>query len=124
MEKHRSGGEVSGTAVVGDLADRIVLVVDDLIAGGGTMQRAAAAFRREGAQAVYALATHGLFVGDAEAALGGPELEQVVVTDSVPPWRLSPALREERVRVVEVAPLLARAIERLHRGDSLSDLES
>ncbi|SME90009.1 ribose-phosphate pyrophosphokinase [Tistlia consotensis] len=122
LEKRRSAGVVSGERVVGEVEGRTVLVIDDLISTGGTMARAARACRALGAREVHALAAHGLFVGEAAKALAEPDLGRTVVTDSVPPFRLPPALLAERVQVVAAAPLFAAALRRLHEGGSISEL--
>ncbi len=122
LEKQRSRGEVTGDAVVGDVEDAVCLVIDDLIASGTTLVRAADACRERGARAVYAAATHGLFVKDANEKLGGSALDGIVVTDSVPPFRLEPAVRDAKLTVVQIAPLLADAINRLHDGGDLESL--
>ena len=122
MEKSRSAGVVSGAALVGDVAGRVAILVDDLIATGTTLARAAAACHARGATRVIAMATHGLFTGDANARLAEPALEQVVVTDTVSSFRLTePAVREKLV-TLPVAPLFAAAARRLHEGGSLVDL--
>jgi ribose-phosphate pyrophosphokinase len=103
------------------VAGRVALIVDDLIATGGTILRAARACRAAGARAVHAVATHGLFVGEAATILfGDPALEQVVVTNSVPPFRLG-RLPDQLV-VLDVAPLFAEAIRRSHTGGSIAEL--
>lgn len=122
MEKRRSGGAVSGNLLVGDVAGATVLVVDDMIASGATMTRAARACLDGGARAVHALAAHGLFTSGAVAALGDPALSSWTVTDTVPPFRLTEALARERLTVVPSAPLFAEAIRRLHHGGSISEL--
>lgn len=122
MEKRRSAGVVSGDLLVGEVAGATVIVVDDLIASGGTMVRAAEACLEHGARRVIAVAAHGLFTGRAAEAIGAPALDRVLVSDSVPPFRLPPALLGPRVEVVGVAPLLAEAIRRLHEGGSITDL--
>ncbi len=122
MEKRRSEGVVSGDAVVGEIASMTAFIVDDLIASGTTLARAAAACRKRGAQRVLAAATHGLFTGAAGTVLADPALETVLVTDSVPPFRLPPAMIGSRVGVLDTAPLLAEAIRRLHGGGSLVEL--
>lgn len=122
MEKHRSSGKVSGEALVGDVRGRTVVIVDDLISTGGTMARAAAACRRAGAQAVYGVATHGLFVDDAAAKLAQAGFTNLFITDSVPAFRLALTACAERVQVVATAPLLSEAIRRMHEGGSLVEL--
>ncbi len=121
LEKHRSGGEVSGTAVVGEVDAGVAIIIDDLISTGGTMQRAAEACRQRGATAVYAVATHGIFVGDADAVLADAVLDGVIVTNSIPPFRLAGGAVQDRLTVLDVAPLLGELIRRLHGGGSLDD---
>ncbi len=122
MEKHRSEGVVSGEAVVGELENRTAIIVDDLISSGTTLARAAAACKRLGAGKVFAAASHGAFNGAAAEVLADPALDKVLVTDSIPPFRLPPVLLEERVEVLDCAPLFAEAIRRLHGGGSLVEL--
>jgi len=122
MEKHRSGGVVSGEAVVGEVDGRTILIIDDLISSGTTLARAASACKALGARRVFAAASHGLFAGAAAGALANPALEQVLVTDTIPPLRLPPALLGSRVAVLDSAPLFAEAIRRLHSGGSLVEL--
>jgi len=122
MEKRRSAGVVSGDRLVGEVAGAAVLVIDDMIATGGTMRRAAEACLEGGASRVFALAAHGLFVGGAGEALAAPALAATIVTDSVPPWRLDPEVRETHVEVVPAAPLFAEAIRRCHANGSIVDL--
>jgi ribose-phosphate pyrophosphokinase len=122
MEKRRSEGVVSGEAVVGEVAGMTAIIVDDLISGGTTLARAAAACTAMGAKRVIAAASHGLFIGAAADMLAGPALEKLLVTDSVPPFRLPPALLGTRVEMLDTAPLFAEAIRRLHEGGSLVEL--
>ncbi len=122
LEKKRSEGRVSGEAVVGEVAGRVAVVVDDLVSSGTTLARAAAALRRRGAEAVVACVTHGLFTEEAGPRLRDAGFEAFLVTDSVPPRRLDPAFREHRLTIVPLAPLLAAAIWRLHQGGSLTEL--
>jgi ribose-phosphate pyrophosphokinase len=122
MEKHRSEGVVSGEAVVGEIENRTAIIVDDLISSGTTLARAAAACKRLGAAKVFAAASHGAFNNAAAEVLADPALDKVLVSDSIPPFRLPPALLGERVEVLGCAPLFAEAIRRLHGGGSLVEL--
>lgn len=121
MEKHRSGGIVSGELFVGEVAGRDAVIVDDLISSGGTLRRAAAACRSRGARRVFAVATHGVFTAGAEALLADPAVDAVVVTDSVPHPALA-APGADRLEVIACGALFAEAIRRMHDGGSLSDL--
>ena len=120
-EKHRSEGLVSGELLVGDVKGRTAIIIDDLISSGTTIVRTARACRELGAGRVFAAASHGLFAADADAALADPAVERIVLTDSVPPFRLGDALRA-KVTVLDSAPLFAEAIRRIHGGGSLVEL--
>jgi ribose-phosphate pyrophosphokinase len=121
-DKHRSAGVVSGDLFVGDVAGRTALIVDDLISTGGTLLRAARAARKAGAGRVLALVAHGLFMPGAAEVLADPAIDRVIVTDSVPPFRLGREAAWDKLDILPAAPLLAEAIARLHDGRALSDL--
>lgn len=122
LEKYRSSGVVSGEAVVGNVEGRVAIIIDDLISTGGTILRAARACRAKGATRVFAAASHGMFVGDAARLLTEPALDGLAVTDSIPPFRIDPALASQKLVVLETAPLLAEAIRRIHEGGSIVEL--
>ena len=122
VEKRRSAGVVSGDLFVGEVAGATALVIDDLISTGGTLLRAARAARKAGARRVMALVTHGLFMPGAEAVLADPAVERLVVTDSVPAFRLGAGAARDKLDILPAAPLLAEAIRRLHAGQPLTDL--
>jgi ribose-phosphate pyrophosphokinase len=121
-DKHRSAGIVSGDLFVGDVAGRTALIIDDLIGTGGTLLCAARAARKSGARRVIALVTHGLFMPGAEKVLADPAIDRVVVTDSVPPFRLGTTAAWDKLVMLPAAPLLAEAVARLHDGRALTDL--
>jgi ribose-phosphate pyrophosphokinase len=121
-EKHRSAGVVSGNLFAGDVADSTALIIDDLISTGGTLLRTARAARQAGARRVAALATHGLFMAGAAEALADPAIDEVVITDTVPPFRLPAGAARDKLIVLPAAPLLAEAIARLHDERALTDL--
>jgi ribose-phosphate pyrophosphokinase len=121
-DKRRSAGVVSGDLFVGDVAGATALLIDDLISTGETLMRAARAVRNAGARRVIALVTHGLFTPGAEAALADPAIDRVVVTDSVPTYRLGSSAARLKLDILPLAPLLAEVVRRLHAGDSLGDL--
>ncbi len=119
MEKYRSEGVVSGETLVGELDGRAAVILDDLIASGGTMRRTAAKAREQGACAVYAVATHGLFVEHAAAVVADPAFDAVLVTDSVPAFRLAGTPAEQRVQVVPAGPTIGEALRRWQAGEPL-----
>ncbi len=114
-----SGEEVEARAVVGDVRGRPTLIIDDMITTGGTIAAAVGALKGAGASAdVTVAATHGLFVGPAQARLSGLGVRRFIVTDSV----ARPGELQLPLEVVSVAPLLAEAVGRLHKDRSLNDL--
>jgi len=116
LDKRRSAGVVSSDRIVaGDVAGASVLLLDDLIASGETMLRAALALRAAGATEVSVFAAHGLFVAPAATALADPAIARVVVSDSVPAFRLpADSAVRAKLQVVSAAPLFAQAISECH----------
>ncbi|KAL2262586.1 hypothetical protein VTK26DRAFT_851 [Humicola hyalothermophila] len=105
--------------LVGDVAGRVCILIDDLVDTGNTITRAAKLLRREGASRVVALLTHGVLSGDAVARINASALDRVAVTNTVPP----PAEEAcEKLEVLDVSGLFAEAIRRVHHGESLGML--
>ena len=122
LEKYRSKGIVSGEAIVGDVENRVVIIIDDLISTGTTLARAAKVGHDLGALKIYAAASHGVFVGAASHALADLFLEKIVITDTIPPFRLDPVLVKNKVVILDAAALFAEAIKRIHSGGSIVEL--
>jgi ribose-phosphate pyrophosphokinase len=116
IDKRRSAGVVSSdNLVAGDVKGMTVLLLDDLIASGDTMRRAAVALCEAGAHQVLACAAHGLFTGSAAEALADDRIASVIVTDSVPPFRLPlTASVRAKLATASAAPLFAQAIAASH----------
>jgi ribose-phosphate pyrophosphokinase len=106
-------------AVSGDVKGRDCVVVEDIITTGGTVAKLAVALRAQGANKVLIAATHPVLTGDAIDRLRKADVEEVIVTDTVPisAEKLGPPLK-----VLSVAPLLAEAIIRVHENRSVSEL--
>jgi ribose-phosphate pyrophosphokinase len=121
-EKYRSAGVVSGDLFVGDVVGTTALIVDDLISTGNTLLRAARSARKAGASRVLALVTHGLFMQGAADVIADPAIDQVIVTDAVPPFRIDHPEKNTKLVILPAAPLLAEAIRRIHEERSLTDL--
>jgi ribose-phosphate pyrophosphokinase len=122
-EKYRSGGVLTGDALVGDVDGKIAIIVDDLIAAGNTVVRAAQACRQRGATRIFAAAAHGVFAAAANAVLGASDIERIVVTDTIPPLRVTDPRLKTRLEQISAASLFAEAIRRLHSGGSIVELQ-
>jgi ribose-phosphate pyrophosphokinase len=118
MEKHRSAGVVTGETLVGEVSNRTVIIVDDLIASGGTLRRAAQACRRQGARKIIGVASHGAFSADASVQLADADFDELFVTDSI----ISQSNRPQGVQTIPIGGLFAQAIAAMHSGDSLVEL--
>ncbi|KAI5456387.1 phosphoribosyltransferase-like protein [Mariannaea sp. PMI_226] len=106
--------------LVGDVANRVCILVDDIVDTANTITRAAKLLKKEGATKVYALLTHGVFSGDAINRINASGIDKILVTNSVPQSehrRLCPKLE-----VLDVSPIFAEAIRRVHYGESISVL--
>lgn len=121
-EKYRSAGVVSGEMIVGDLHDRVAIIIDDLISSGTTLARTAQACRQQGATKVYAAASHGVFAEQSNQILAHPALDQIVITNTVTPFRLTADAVKQKLTVLDTTPLLAETIRRLHNGGSIVEL--
>lgn len=118
VEKHRSGGTIKSGAFAGKIEDRNAIIIDDLISTGGTILRAARACREHGARRIFAVATHGIFAVEANAVMAGDLLEQVVITNTGPIYRIDPELVGKKVVILDAAPLIAAAIDRIRTRGS------
>jgi ribose-phosphate pyrophosphokinase len=115
-----SDEKVSISAVIGDVAGRDVIVLDDEIARGTTVFELLDRLRELGVRSVRVACTHGLFAGDALDRLAAqPDVAEIVCTNTVP---IHDAGRVPKLRVLSVAPALAEAIRRIHHGESVSAL--
>lgn len=105
--------------IMGEVKGKNVCIVDDLIATAGTLVEAVAALKSAGAKAVYAAATHPVLSGPAIERIKKSELEELIVTDTIP---IDKKKMIPKIRVLSVAPLLGKAIERIHNEESISVL--
>lgn len=106
--------------VIGEVKGMHAVLLDDMIDTGGTLVKAAEALLERGALSVRACTTHGVFSGNALENIRGSQLEEVIVCDSI---QLSPAAKAiEKIKVLTLAPLIAEAIRRIHKDESVSSL--
>ncbi|MEX2149261.1 MAG: ribose-phosphate diphosphokinase [Steroidobacteraceae bacterium] len=106
--------------IIGDVRGRSCILVDDLVDTAGTLCQAATALKAEGAVRVIAYITHPVLSGKAVERISASELDELVVTDTIP---LAPEARVcERIRVLSVAELLAETMRRIRDEESVSSL--
>lgn len=111
--------QVSVHEIVGDVRDRWCVVVDDMIDTGGTIAKAAEALKAAGARGVTIACTHAIFSGQAIEHLSKEFIDQVVVTDTLP---VGPEKRFEKLTVLPIAPLLAKAIHEVFEDGSVTSM--
>ena len=115
----RVANQVVANRVVGDVAGRRCLLIDDMIATGGTIVKAADILLESGATDVIVAATHAEFSDPAVDRLKNSRLSEVVVTDTLP---LGPDKQFDKLTVLSIAPLLARAIREIFDDGSVTSL--
>ncbi len=121
IDKRRPSPNVAKVMnIIGDVEGKHAVLVDDIIDTAGTMTEASSALMERGAKSVVAYATHPVLSGPAIERISGSALESVFVTDTIP---LHEAARKcEQIKVLTCAPLLAKAMRRIHFGESVSSL--
>jgi len=121
IDKRREVANVSQVMnIIGDVKDKIAILLDDMIDTAGTLTNAAEALLEHGAKEVYASASHPVLSGKAMERLEASNIQEIVVTDTIPLRR--EAAQFDRLKVLSVAPLLAEGIRRIHTEDSVSSL--
>jgi ribose-phosphate pyrophosphokinase len=121
IDKRRArANEVAEMRVVGDVEGQTAVIIDDIVDTAGTLATAASALREAGATDVIACCTHPVLSGPAIDRIRDSRLASLVVTDTIP---LRPAGQQsDKIKVLSVAHLLAEAIRRTHREESISSL--
>ncbi len=121
IDKRRPKANVSEVMhIIGDVEGRSCVIMDDIVDTAGTLCKAARALKEHGAKKVMAYCTHPVLSGSAVARIAESDLDELVVTDTIP-------LREDaracpRIRVVPIAGLLAETIIRISNEESVSSL--
>jgi len=106
--------------VVGDVRGRSCLIVDDMCDTGGSLTKVARALKDAGAERIHACFTHAVFSGKAVELLRESDIERVIVTNTIP--LRDHACELEKIKVLSIAPLLAKAIKSIHEETSVSSL--
>jgi ribose-phosphate pyrophosphokinase len=121
IDKRRERANVSKVMhIVGDVKDKACILLDDMIDTGGTIVQAAETLISNGASRVYACGSHAIFSGNAVERLNNSPIHEVVVTNTIPLG--DKAEKIERVKVLDVTPILGEAIRRIHNEVSVSSL--
>lgn len=121
VDKRREAANVSKVMhVIGDVKNKDVAILDDMIDTAGTITQAAQALKENGARRVYALCSHAVLSGPAVNRINDSVIEEVITTDTIP---LDSKLEAcKKIRILSIAPLLAEAIKRIHEETSVSSL--
>ena len=106
--------------VVGDVEGRSCLIVDDMCDTGGSLTKVAKALKEAGAATIHACFTHAVLSGRAAMHLENSDIEKIVVTNTIP--LNSKAAEMKSIKVLSIAPLLAKAIKSIHEETSVSSL--
>jgi len=121
IDKRRPAPNVAKVVhVIGDVGDRDVVILDDMVDTGGTLVNTVEALKREGARKVYAACTHAVLSGQAVEKIENSEMEKLFVTNTIP--LSEKAASCQKIVPLSVAPLFGEAIRRINRGYSVSSL--
>lgn len=118
-KERQKANEVSRMVLVGDVSDKVCLLIDDMADTCGTLVKACDVLLEHKAKEVIAIVTHGIFSGDAEKKLRNSNLSRIVCTNTVP---VDLKLEKPIIDQIDISPTLAEAIRRLHNGESVSYL--
>ncbi len=118
-KRRRRPNEVESVQVVGEVAGHNCIMVDDIIDTGNTIRRGAEALKEKGAGRIVVAATHGVLSGNAKQVLSAKAIDQLIITNTVPPCEES---LPKNTKTLDISPLLAEAIRRIHENRSVSDL--
>jgi ribose-phosphate pyrophosphokinase len=121
VDKRRTGNDDTSEilTIIGDVKNMHCIILDDLVDTGGTLVRAAEMMKEKGARDVYAVATHPVLSGPAIERLEKSVIKELIVTDTIP---LPKEKQIDKIRVLSISELLADAISRIFRGESVSSL--
>ena len=122
IDKRRPKPNVSEIMnIIGDIKDKNLLIIDDIIDTAGTLCNAANALKERGAKSVRACATHGILSGPAVERIRDSALEELILLDTIP---LGAEKKLDKIKIESVAPIFAQAIQRIYADQSVSTLFS
>ena len=121
IDKRRSApNQAKAMAVIGDVSDKIVVILDDMADTAGTLTEAAEAIQKAGAREIHACCAHAVLSGPAIERINSSSLKSLVVTDTIPLREKADAC--DKIVVLSIAELVGEAIIRSYRGDSVTSL--
>jgi ribose-phosphate pyrophosphokinase len=121
IDKRRPKANVSEVMhLIGEVEGRHCVIMDDIIDTGGTLCKAAEALKERGAKGVTAYCTHAVLSGGAVARIAASQLDELVVTDTIP--LTDEARQTKKIRQLSVAPILAETLSRITKGDSVMSM--
>lgn len=115
-KQRKKANVVDKMTVIGDVGDRHVILIDDMVDTAGTLTKAADMLMDEGAKSVRAYCTHGVLSGNAIERIEASALTELVITDTIPLKRNS-----DKIRTLSVAPLFAAVMRKVQSNESISD---
>jgi len=115
-KQRKKANVVDKMTVIGDVKDRHVILMDDMVDTAGTLTKAADMLMDEGAKSVRAYCTHGVLSGNAIERIEASALQELVITDTIPLKRNS-----DKIRTLSVAPLFAAVMRKVQSNESISD---
>jgi ribose-phosphate pyrophosphokinase len=121
IDKRRDApNQAKAMAVIGDVTDKTVVILDDMVDTAGTLTEAADAIMQKGAKEIHASCAHAVLSGPAVQRIEDSTLKSLVVTDTIPLQDNAKAC--DKIRILSIAPLVGEAIIRSHKGDSVTSL--
>lgn len=116
-KERKRANEIANMTVIGDVTDKDVVLIDDIIDTGGTLCKSSSMLMERGARSVRALCCHPVLSGKAYENIANSVLTELVVTDTIPLKH-----HTDKIKVLSVAPLFAHAIRNVHENGSISSL--
>lgn len=119
VDKRRSGPQqVEIYTIIGEVNEKNILIIDDIVDTAGTLIKAAEAAKERGAKEIFAIATHPLFSGNAVSRIAASPISKMFVSDTI---GLSASKRISKIEVVSIASILGDSIKRIHLDESVSE---
>jgi ribose-phosphate pyrophosphokinase len=122
LDKIHDGDLIKANDIMGDVEDKNVIVLDDLISSGKTVLECVETCSKKRSRGVMVMATHGLFVGDCERNLSHERLTSIVISDTIKPFRVANSSIFSKMKIIPTTELFSEAIKRIHKNESLSEL--